>query len=228
LVDNEIFIDMKAYVYKIVSKKSEFYYGVRWCYTGDPKEDLWKKYFTSSTLIHELINQNGLDYFKPEIIKIFCDNKEALDFEYQLIKESIEDELCLNRALGKCTIWDEDLKNRVSDSLKKLWENEDYKNNQIKKHSEENNHNYKLPSWRNINSDINSWLKVPIIYKDFLEEEWDFNKYGYGRFYLVKRYGIKNGTARCLVNKFKNGWNPKEDKDFNIFLDEHINARMAE
>lgn len=227
LVDMGIFIYMKAYVYKIVSKNKEFYYGVRWCYNGEPKNDLWVNYFTSSTLIHEMINEYGIDYFNPEIIKIFGDNKEALDYEYQLIKESIDNELCLNRALGKCTIWDEYLKNKVSDSVKKLWEKEDYRDNQLKKHSEEFNHNFNLPSWRNVNSDIDSWLKVLTIYNDFINEGWDLNKYGYGRSYLVKRYNIKMGTSRCLLNKFKNGWSPKEDKDFNMFLNEHINARVV-
>lgn len=228
LVDKDIFIDMKPYVYKIVSKKSEFYYGVRWCYEGEPVNDLWKSYFTSSTLIHNLINKNGVDYFKPEIIKVFGCNKEALDYEYSLIKESIDNELCLNRALGRCTIWDDELKNKVSNSVKKLWENEEYRVNQTKKHSKGLNHNFKLPSWRNINSDIDSWLSVPKIYSDYIKEGWDLNKYGYGRFYLLKRYGIKMGTSRCLIDKFKNGWNPKEDEDFNIFLSEHINARVVE
>lgn len=212
---------MKPYVYKIVSKNSEFYYGVRWCYNGTPESDLWINYFTSSSLIHELIRNKGKEYFTADVIKVLSTNKEALDYEYSLIKESIDDDLCLNRALGKCTIWDDKLKNKVSKSVKKLWDDPSYKENQIKKHIGKLNHNYNLPSWRNVNSDIESWLKVPIIYNDYINEKWDLKKYGFGRYFLIKRYNIKQGTARSLLKKLISDWNPHEDIDFIKFLEEN-------
>ena len=149
-------------------------------------------------------------------------------YEYNLIKESIEDEFCLNRALGKCTIWDEKLKEKVSNSVKNVWENSEYRESQKDKHKGELNAMYKLPSWENVNSDLKSWLKTPTIYLDYITENWDLNKYGYGRNYLVKRYDIKIGTARCLINKFRQGWNPMEDFEFNLFLEEQKKCSGAE
>lgn len=116
---------MKPYVYKITSLKGEYYFGVRWNYKGNPENDLWVNYFTSSTFIHMLIAENNLEYFRTEILKTFEDKKVALDYEYCLIKESIGDKLCLNRSVGKCTIWDNSLKKKVSESMKDFCKNDE-------------------------------------------------------------------------------------------------------
>jgi hypothetical protein len=213
---------MKPYVYKITGKDGTFYYGVRWDYKGDANEDLLKKYFTSSDYIREIISKNGLDFFKGEIIKITDTKEESLNLEYSLIKENINNELCLNKALGKCTIWDKELLIKLSKSMKDKWREEKYRNKCIQSRSVKNNPNYNKPSWRNINSDIDSWMKSFIIYDDYINENWDFSKYGYGRHMLQKRYGISQGTSRCLIKKLNNNWSPYTDEDFLNFYNQNL------
>lgn len=48
LVVTDIYTYGKPYVYKIENKIGEFYFGVRWDYSGNPENDLWINYFTSS------------------------------------------------------------------------------------------------------------------------------------------------------------------------------------
>ena len=79
MVDILLIISMKPYVYKITSKNNEYYFGVRWDYKSTPQEDLWKEYFTSSTLVHELIQKNGKEYFYIEILFLFESKEDALN-----------------------------------------------------------------------------------------------------------------------------------------------------
>ena len=208
------------YVYKIKNSNDEFYFGVRWDYVGLPENDLWVNYFTSSSLVKEIVLEKGLDYFEPTIIKVFEKEKDALKLEYELIKENISNEKCLNRALGKCTIWDTILKTKVSKTLKGYYS---YPENRLKlviNSSGQKNHNYKKNPWRNVNSNVCSWKMAIKIYDDFIDENWDLDKYGYGRSYLVKRYKIVEGTARKLIELLKNNWNPCLDSDYLLFLNE--------
>lgn len=209
----------KPYVYVIVGKKKEFYFGVRWCYDGEPQEDLWIKYFTSSSTIKQLIHNNGVDYFKPKVIKLFETKEDALYHEYRLIKNGINSKNCLNKAMGKCAIWDDDLKKQVSNSMKKVWENPEFREKIIFANTGENNKNYGKKPWRNVSGNYESWKKAVIIYDDYLKEKWDFNKRGYGRNLLIRRYDIVQGTARCLIKFLKNNWNPYLDDDYLLFLE---------
>jgi hypothetical protein len=211
---------MKPYVYKITSKDGRYYFGVRWDYSDAPEKDLLITYFTSSSLVHQIIKEEGIFFFEKEILKIFDHKEDALEYEYLLIKSSINDSMCLNRAMGKCTIWDDELRKKVSSTMKSLWENPNYRQNIQSKNSGLGNHNYKRPSWRNVSSDIQSWVKVKYIYEDFIKENWDLNKYGFGRHFLMKRYGISQGTARCLIKKLRSCWNPNLDQDYMSFYSE--------
>ena len=215
---------MKPYVYKLTGKDNTYYYGVRWDYEGNPYDDLLKKYFTSSDYVKQIISERGINFFRKEIIKVTDTREEGLDLEYSLIKESINDELCLNKALGKCTIWDKELIKKLSKSMKDKWEDDEYRNKCIKSRKGEGNPNYKKPSWRNVNSDINSWMKCFTIYDDFIKEEWNFKKYGYGRNMLINRYDISQGTARSVIKKLINGWSPYTDEDFLKFYNENLNV----
>lgn len=166
----------KPYVYKIENQDKEFYYGVRWDYEGEPQNDLWVNYFTSSSLIKEIILLKGVNHFNPKIVKVLETIEEALSFEHDLIKNNINEKGCLNRALGKCTIWDNFLKKKVSGSMKKVWENKEYRNRASIKSSGPNNHNFEKKPWRNVNSDIESWKKVLEIYKDFFNRKMEFQQ----------------------------------------------------
>ncbi len=207
----------KPYVYKIIGENDEIYYGVRWDYIGEPVNDLWIKYFTSSLTVNVMIEKNGVKYFKPYILKIFENEKEALDYEYNLIKENLNNPLLLNKAIGKCTIWNDILKKQVSKSVKELWKNEDYKINAKLKSSGINNHNFRLKPWDNVNSNIESWIKVKKIYEDHILENWKIGEYGFGRYYLMKRYNICQGTARKFISLIKENWNPINDEYYMNF-----------
>lgn len=210
---------MKPYVYKITSINNEYYYGVRWDYSNSPELDLWKKYFTSSTLVHELIQKNGEDYFKTEILFVLDSKEDALNKEIELIKSSINDEKCLNRACGKCTIWDDNLKKKMAKNLKNY-----YKENLavLKKCSDykkgNKNPNYGCPPWRNVLGNKKSWIKAIDIYNDYVVENWNLNKRKFGRTFLIKRYKIVCGSARKMIDLLKKGWNPHQDKDYQEFL----------
>jgi hypothetical protein len=215
---DEVFISMKPYVYKLVGQNSEYYFGVRWNYKTEPENDLLVNYFTSSETIKKMMLEYGVNYFVGEILNIFDDKESALDYEYNLIKNSINDINCLNKAMGKCTIWDDELKKRLSGSIKKLFDNPKHREMHRNKSVGENNHNYKLKPWRNINSDVESWKVAIKIYDDYIFEKWDLTKYGFGRFYLIKRYKIKQGSARRLISLLREGWNPYNDKDYLDFM----------
>ena len=120
---------MLPYVYKLTSKNNEYYYGVRWAYSGNPEDDILINYFTSSSLVKEKINKNGVTYFSAEIVNVFESKNDALNYEYDLIKSSINDKNCLNKAMGKCAIWDENLKKQISETIKKKWENIEFRKN---------------------------------------------------------------------------------------------------
>ena len=81
---------------------------------------------------------------------------------------------------------------------------------------------YNLKPWKNVNSDIESWKKILEIYNDYISEKWNFNKYGFGRLYLQKRYNIAQGTARTFMKLIKNNWNPLLDNDFLAFINDNI------
>jgi hypothetical protein len=219
---------MKSYVYKITSKNKEYYFGVRWGYISTPQQDLWKDYFTSSTLVHELIQKNGKEYFDAEILFLFDSKEDALNKEIELIKSSMKDDKCLNRACGKCTIWDDNLKKKMTENLKNYYkENKDV----IKKFSDakkgDKNPNFGCPPWRNGLSHKKSWVKAIDIYNDYVVENWPIfgkNKKSYGRVFLTKRYNIVTGTARKLLILLQNGWNPYQDKDFQEFLKKQLTS----
>lgn len=213
---------MKPYVYKLTGKDGSFYFGVRWYYETTPEEDLFKNYFTSSNSVKKIIEEEGLNFFKTEILQVFETKEDALQYEYNLIKGSLNDNLCLNRSLGKCTIWNDELKSRLSESMKKRWKDYNYRNNRSNLFTSNTNPNKNKPSWRNLSSCVTSWMKSKEIYDDFQKEGWDLEKYGFGRKMLVVRYSIKEGTARNLIKKFRESWSPYEDQDFLNFYEENL------
>lgn len=82
------------YVYRLTHKESgQFYIGYR-CGNSKPAEfDLGCDYFTSSKIVADL----GFDNFNKEIIDEVSNSELAYHKEQILIKDSIDDPLCLNR-----------------------------------------------------------------------------------------------------------------------------------
>lgn len=63
----------------------QVYYGVSFR-KGTHPDKLWVDYFTSSTTVHQLINQFGKDAFEFEIRKTFTDPKAAQKWEAKVLK----------------------------------------------------------------------------------------------------------------------------------------------
>jgi hypothetical protein len=84
-----ISIYMKAYTYYVYHPETgKKYYGSR--YSKDlnktPEEDLWVTYFTSSPLVHKLIEEYGKDSFEYEVRKTFQSIKEAYAYEQRVLR----------------------------------------------------------------------------------------------------------------------------------------------
>ena len=77
------------------------YYGVRFA-KGCSTEDLWKTYFTSSTTIHNLIEEHGKQSFKVEIRKLFDNKEDALKWENRFLKKvkALQNPIFLNKNIG--------------------------------------------------------------------------------------------------------------------------------
>ena len=89
-----------AYTYYICNKNTNhFYYGSR-CHNiklnRHPTNDLWIYYFTSSKYIAELINIHGKDSFEFKIL-LEDDRVKCYWYEQNLIKDNINNKLCINR-----------------------------------------------------------------------------------------------------------------------------------
>ena len=53
----------------------------------DPNKDLWKDYFTSSKIIHKLIEEHGTNAFTVTVDKVFETAQEAIDYEKEFLSE---------------------------------------------------------------------------------------------------------------------------------------------
>jgi len=76
-----------------------------------------------------------------------------------------------------------------------------------------NNPSFDMRPWetpKSTNKTKNDWARANDIYNN--EKMTDFKKHGFGRKYLMKKYGINEGPARKMVVRFLDGWIPSEDK----------------
>lgn len=74
------------YTYLITNKTTGLkYYGSRYCSDCSPS-DLWVKYFTSSKVIHALMDMYGYDDFVCEIRKIFTNKTDTIKHENTVIR----------------------------------------------------------------------------------------------------------------------------------------------
>lgn len=77
-----------GYTYLVKFKPTgQFYYGSR-CAKGCHPDEFWITYFTSSKIVHELIDQHGKESFEFEIRAVFSDcPKDAQDWERKVLKK---------------------------------------------------------------------------------------------------------------------------------------------
>jgi len=85
---NTIYSDKNTipYTYLITHIPSQkVYYGVRFA-KGCHPDDLFKKYFTSSKIVKQLIQEDGPEAFSIEIRKTFTDKEQAINWENKVLK----------------------------------------------------------------------------------------------------------------------------------------------
>lgn len=61
------------------------YYGVRYA-RGCHPDDLWRTYFTTSDIVHQMIKEYGKESFRYSIRRIFQDSKKALKWEQRVLR----------------------------------------------------------------------------------------------------------------------------------------------
>lgn len=121
------------YVYKGVNKTTkEFYIGVRYAHSKhkrNPIDDLGIVYYTSSKVVKPMFDQ-----FEWSVIAQFSTREDALQFEEQLIADSWNDPLLLNKNKGGTKFHRPDVyvkkpyrKKDRSANVKALWEDPDFK-----------------------------------------------------------------------------------------------------
>lgn len=137
-----------AYVYQLTFKPTgQFYIGYRGSKTA-VTDDLLVTYFTSSKVVKRLIQSHGIDSFDKMILAEFASGIEAYNYEQALLKKNnVEgNELMLNKRLTSCALdcfqkHTAKSKKRMSQSRKKLWQDDSYRG----KVSESVRHSWKKP-----------------------------------------------------------------------------------
>jgi len=66
-----------------------YYVGVRYAKDCNP-DDFWVSYFTSSKIVHKLIDLYGKDDFRYKIVKVFNDRNEAIITEQKYTKKTLK------------------------------------------------------------------------------------------------------------------------------------------
>jgi hypothetical protein len=94
-------MDIPAYVYYIEHiPTGKFYYGSRYKHIEKhvlPEQDLWNSYFSSSKEVATLREDTGNHSFEYKIIYTNIDIDKCFDYEQTLIKEHINNPLCINK-----------------------------------------------------------------------------------------------------------------------------------
>ena len=84
----------------------------------------------------------------------------------------------------------------------------------VSEYMKQNNPNKGKPPWRQHNVVPEVWGKSDIFYEQWLK----LNKPGYYKLCSSLDISWKTGHQK-MVNKFRDGWNPKQDKDWKLWRD---------
>lgn len=110
------------YTYMVYHKPSrKFYYGSRTAIGCSPN-DLWSEYFTSSEVVKQLIETDGIDNFLVKVHKTFQSREECLKYEYNMLqhfKAGINQRfLNKNHGYSACCVWTDAQRKKSSESHK--------------------------------------------------------------------------------------------------------------
>lgn len=109
---------MKPYTYLIKHRPTgKVYYGYRSANKVEPVEDLWKKYFTSSPKIQQLIEETGIDNFDVEIRRVFENKEQASAWETKVLRRCkvLNDERWINQNIAGYIVPTEESRKKISD-----------------------------------------------------------------------------------------------------------------
>jgi hypothetical protein len=107
---------MKPYTYWIYHKPTGmFYFGSRTAKECDPS-DLWVKYFTSSKVVKELIENHGKTSFRTKIDRVFLTKEAAIEREYEVLKHFLagDNDRFLNQHHSRVIDWTDEMKAAAS------------------------------------------------------------------------------------------------------------------
>ena len=178
LQHNRVKVDY-SYIYKITHKPTGLYYiGARYTkhLNTPPEEDFLQKYFTSSKAMQRLLVHNNINEFEWELTPWPKDTiKEE---EQRLLNETADDPLCLYQHPSKIWLREDYKKMRLekiesipvrkslSKSVKKLWEDPEYRAKQMANRAERKKK--KKHNWTRTNKD-NKRLSRQVTYGDVKE-----------------------------------------------------------
>jgi len=83
-MNSDIYIPYSYVLFHIPTKKR--YYGIQYGKNANPS-NLWTTYFTSSKIVHNLIEKYGKESFLFEVRKTFLNKTEALLWEHKFLKK---------------------------------------------------------------------------------------------------------------------------------------------
>jgi len=94
-------MDYIPYTYIVKNKTTGlFYYGVKISKLDANPKLFWQRYFTSSRLVKQLIEQYGIDDFDWEIRKTFTTAEDAVRWEKRVLRKLMHNNKCLNQHCG--------------------------------------------------------------------------------------------------------------------------------
>jgi hypothetical protein len=109
---------MNPYTYLIKHRPTgKVYYGYRSANKVDAVDDLWKKYFTSSPKIQQLIEETGIDSFDVEIRQVFETKQQASVWETKVLRRCkvLDDERWINQNIAGYIVPTEESRKKISD-----------------------------------------------------------------------------------------------------------------
>lgn len=112
---------MKPYTYLIKHRPTgKVYYGYRSANRVDPADDLWKRYFTSSPKVQQLIEETGVDSFNVEIRRVFETKEQASNWETRVLRRCrvLEDDRWINQNVAGYIVPTEESNKKISDYWK--------------------------------------------------------------------------------------------------------------
>ena len=123
---------MKPYTYLIRHRPTgKVYYGYRSANKTEPIDDLWKRYFTSSPRVRQLIEETGVDSFDVEVRQIFETKEQASNWETRVLRRCkvLEDDRWINQNIAGYVVPTAESNKKISD----FWKGKSKSKEQIEK-----------------------------------------------------------------------------------------------